>query len=91
MGQPHCHRCGAVVDTPKWFCWLCDDGLCEECGRSFGHCVHEDNALDEIDYAWATATGAKREELIAEMKKLAAKYADRVPIILRRPPTGKPN
>ena len=91
MGQAHCHRCGTAVDTPKWSCWLCDAGLCEACWRSFGHCVHEDAALDEIDYAWATATGEKRAELIEEMKKLAAKYADRVPIVLRKPAPGGPN
>jgi hypothetical protein len=91
MGQAPCHRCGATVDAPEFSCWLCGDGLCESCWRTFGHCVHDDLALDEIDYAWATAGGEKRAELIEEMKKLAARYAHRVPIVLRRPAPGKPN
>lgn len=91
MREDRCRRCGTAVESSGWFCWLCDGALCSECGDRHGHCDHEDPRLDEIDRLWATADEAKRAELLEAMRQLAAKYGDRVPMILRRPPAGRPN
>lgn len=77
--------------SSAWFCWLCDGALCTGCGDRHGHCDHEDPPLDEIDRLWATADETKRAEFLKAIRQIAAKYEDRIPMILRRPPAGRPN
>jgi predicted amidophosphoribosyltransferase len=91
MGEARCRRCGTDVEKPAWHCWLCGGELCDDCGDRHGHCDHDEPALDEIDRLWATADEAKRAELLELMRKLAEKYGDRGPMLLRsrRPPTSR--
>ena len=91
MGEARCRRCGTAIATPAWFCWLCGGELCDDCGDRYGHCDHNEPALDEIDQLWATADEAKRAELLDLMRELAAKYGDRGPLVLRTPKAGEPN
>jgi len=91
MGEARCRRCDTAIATPTWSCWLCGGELCDDCGDRHGHCDHDEPALDEIDPLWATADEAKPADLPELMRELAAKYGDRVPMVLRAPKTRDPN
>jgi hypothetical protein len=91
MGEGRCRRRGTAIATLTWFCWLCGGELCDDCGDGYGHCAHDDPALDEIDRLWATADEIKRKELLGLMRELAAKYENHGPLVLRSPKAGKPN
>jgi len=91
MEESQCRRCGAPMGQSPWSCWLCGEGLCDDCGDRHGHCDHADPPLDEIDRLWATADDAKRAELLALIRELAAKYGDRGPALLHPPKTEKLN
>ena len=91
MGESQCRRCGAPMGQSPWSCWLCGEGLCDDCGDRHGHCDHAEPALDEIDRLWATADDAKRAELLALMRELAAKHGDRGPALPHPPKTEKLN
>jgi predicted amidophosphoribosyltransferase len=91
MAESRCSRCGAPIDNPTWSCWLCGEGLCNDCGDRHGHCDHEDPPLDEIDRLWATADEAKRVELLEMVRELAAKYRPRGPAMLPPPKAEKLN